>query len=419
MLAHRHLVRVQRITQAAARIGLLCLLVSTLLSACNDEPEATATAQPTRAPTPPTTSTPTFLPSTPTPEPTPTPTPEPTAIPTPEPTATPTPEPTATPTPEPTATPTPEPTATPTPEPTATPTPKLPLVLEVVPRSPTEVNLAWSYDLDRPVHQELYKDGELLATPPLSQTSYTDNGLSPNRRYKYRMVIQLGDGSEETVETLTVTTAHTPALAGPMNVNEDGFTLAIVDEVNPLETTYRVTVSDGTEVIQSNWDTLRCRTFKGLRSSPGYRFEVVARNLDGIETEPVRWMYNEGPDKPEYWGAQSRTGSDDPWVIDRINDAASLYRLTERARMWMLSDIHVEALRNEPGYGGYIAPDLVRIGRISNPSVLMHEVMHGFTEHWDGFPGWWQGDYISYLHHCGRISTASSLKAKKLRGMKS
>ena len=334
--------------------GLIIVVVMlAITTACDPSDEPAPTATPTPEPT-----------ATLTPEPTATPTPEPTATlvllptatPTPEPTATPTPEPTATPTPEPTATPTPEPTATPTPEPTATPTPEPPLVLEVVPTSPTEVTLTWSYGLTAPVRQELHRDDNLMATPPLGQTSYADTDLSPNRRYEYRLVIELEDGSVESADVLIVTRAHPPMMAGPINVVEDGFMLAVVDELNPPETTYRVTVSDGIEMIHSDWDTLRCKTFEGLRYNTVYTFEVVARNLDGIETEPVRWMYNEGPDKPQDWSTQGRTGNDDPWVIDRINDAASLYGLTESARLWMLEDIHVEAFRNEPAYAGYRAP---------------------------------------------------------------
>ena len=87
----------------AAQIGLLALLVTTLLAACDDGPQPESPTQPAQALGP--TATPMA-----TPEPTATP------MPTPEPTATPmaTPEPTATPMP------TPEPTATPvpTPEPT-------------------------------------------------------------------------------------------------------------------------------------------------------------------------------------------------------------------------------------------------------------------------------------------------------------
>jgi len=76
------------------------------------DPSATETATPEPEPT-----------DTPEPEPTETPEPEPTETPEPEPTETPEPEPTETPEPEPTATPEPEPTATPEPEPTATPEP--------------------------------------------------------------------------------------------------------------------------------------------------------------------------------------------------------------------------------------------------------------------------------------------------------
>ena len=237
-----------------------------------------------------------------------------------------------------------------------------------------------------PVRQALYRDDKLKATPPVGQTSFVDKGLNSNTRYKYKMAIELKDCSLETAEASTVTLAHPPMMAGPMNVEEYGFTLAIVDDLNPLETTYRITVSDGTEVVHSDWDTGKSREFSGLLTSTGYNFEVVAKNLDGIETEPVRWIYNEGPDKPEHWGTQGRMGNSDSWVIDRINDLASLYGLTERAKLWMLKDIRVETIRSEPGLAGYIEPDLIRIGRSSNLKTFMHEYMHGFMEHWDGFP---------------------------------
>ncbi len=308
-----------------------------------------------------------------------TPTLTPNSSPTLTPNSSPTPTPANSPTPTPTSTPTPTPTSTPTP----TPTPP-PLVLEVVPRSPIEVSLTWSYTSNAPVRQELYRDGELIATPSRDQTSYGESDLSPNRRYEYRIVLQLDDGSTETTAVSSVTLAYPPLLAGPINVDEHGFTLAIVDESNPLETTYQVTVSDGTEVIISDWGTSRCRVFDGLRPGRHYTFAAVAKNLDGTETDATRWMYNDGPDKPEGWWVQGRTGNDDPWVVDRINAVASVYGLTQRARNWMLSDIRVEALRNVPGYAGYIAPDLVRIGRPAGLHALLHELMHGFFEHWDG-----------------------------------
>ena len=336
-----------------ARFVLLFLLASTLLLACNDNPDATVAVQLSATPTPEPTATPTPEPTaTPTPEPTATSTPEPTATPTPEPTATPTPEPTATPTPEPTATPAPEPTATPAPEPTATPAPE-----------PTATPTPEPTATPTP-------EPTATPTPEPTATPTPEPTATPT--------------SVETTEAVTL--VHRPMLAGPVNVVEDGFSLAIVDELNSPETTYQITVSDGTEKVHSDWDTLRCRTFGELRRSTGYSFELVARNPDGTESEPVRQMYNEGSYKADYWDTQTRSGVDDLWVIDRVNDAAFFYGLTERAHTWMLSDIRIEALRNEPGYAGHIAPDLVRIGRISSPGTLMHEIMHGYTEHWDGFP---------------------------------
>ena len=100
-------------------IGVLIALLAAVLIACDQEPTATPTPEPTIAAAPTTTAT-TEPAATSTPRPTPQPTitPAPAATATPEPTATPTP----TPTPEPAATATPEPTATPTPTPTPEPT---------------------------------------------------------------------------------------------------------------------------------------------------------------------------------------------------------------------------------------------------------------------------------------------------------
>ena len=50
-----------------------------------------------------------------------------------------------------------------------------------------------------------------------------------------------------------------------------------------------------------------------------------------------------------------------------------------------MSDIRAEWVRNEPGYAGYIAPDLVKSGSETAPAGLMHEFMHGYFEHWNGF----------------------------------
>ena len=175
-----------------------------------------------------------------------------------------------------------------------------------------------------------------------------------------------------------------------MNANEGGFSLAIVDEKNPPETVYQVSVKRRGEPVnrsvRSGWDASRCRTFDGLVAGGRYEFEAVARNLDGVETEPTRWVYSEGQEKPRIWHMQTRTGLDGQWGVDRLNNAADIYGLTERAREWMLSDIKVEFLRSEPGHGGYYGPDLVRMGAFVPPPTIMHEMLHAFWEHWDGFP---------------------------------
>jgi hypothetical protein len=116
------------IVLATIAVILLILILLVLLTGSDDNDDVgvvvTSTSTPTiievtSTPDPIATET-----ATPEPEPTNTPEPEPTNTPEPEPTATPEPEPTETPEPEPTATPEPEPTATPEPEPTATPEPE-------------------------------------------------------------------------------------------------------------------------------------------------------------------------------------------------------------------------------------------------------------------------------------------------------
>ena len=228
-----------------------------------------------------------------TPEP---PTPTPTAVP-PTPTATPEP-PTSTPTAvPPTSTATPEPpTSTPTAvplTPTATPEPPAPSVtIRVVTESPTEMVISWSHDLTGPVVQELYKDDELIATPAPDQSSYRDGGLDPNRRYMYRIIVSSSDETTATDEMVAATLAHAPGLAGPFGAHRTGFVLMIVDDVNPPGTAYKVTVWNAEWYLNakhySEWSTSRCRAFEDLPTGLPFEFEVVARNLDGVRTLPVR-----------------------------------------------------------------------------------------------------------------------------------
>ena len=171
-------------------------------------------------------------------------------------------------------------------------------------------------------------------------------------------------------------------MVGPMYAADDAFTLALVDELSPSGTVYRVTVFDGEagDKTVSDWGDSRCRKFEGFRQSRWHRFEVVAKNSSGLETEPViHWMYI-GPD------TENRTPADDPWLVDRVDDVVTIYNLTEQART-MLSNIPVRVYRNEPGYAGYWGPNRgIGVGHASHPWTYLHEFMHAFWEYWDGFP---------------------------------
>ena len=240
---------------------------------------------------------PTALPSTPTDTPEPS-MPSPTRVP-----PTPT-EATEPPTPSPTRVP-PMPTEAtepPTPSPTRvapapTETTEVPaltraVTIEVTAESPTEMSITWSHDLGGPVRQELYRDGELIATPTPDQSLYEDGNLGPNRRYEYRIVIWLGEESIAMDEAAAATLVHAPKVAGPFDAHRTGFSLAIVDDLNPPETTYKVTVWNAEWYLNakhySHWSTSRCRAFEDLPTGLPFEFEVVARNLDGVRTLPVR-----------------------------------------------------------------------------------------------------------------------------------
>ena len=237
---------------------------------------------PTWTPEPPT-PTPTTVPPTPTVTPEP-PTSTPTTVP---PTPTDTPEP---PTPTPTTVP-PTPTDTPEP-PTPIPTPMPSVTIEVTAESATEMVITWSHNLDSPVDQEIYRDDEIVAAPAPDQSSYGDSKLDPNRRYMYRIVLRRGDEVIAMDEAAAATLAHTPGVAGPFDVHKTGFSLAIVDAINPPETAYKVTVWNEEWHLNakhySDWGTSRCRTFEDLPTGLPFEFEVVARNLDGVRTLPVR-----------------------------------------------------------------------------------------------------------------------------------
>ena len=265
-----------------------------------------------------------------------------------------------------------------------------PFLIELTPQSSSEISLVWRHDFDSPVRQEIYRNGDLIASPPADQTNYIDVNLLANRRYDYRVVLQPENGTAAIAEGSVATLARAPIVVFPLNVGQRSLTLGIVDESNSHETMYRVTLSDGADAFVSDWNTSRCRVFDDLEIGVAYTFEVVARNLDGIETSALHTRHDENPQdhesSPTPWQTQIHEGNDDPWVIDRLNDVSSLYGLTDRAREWMSSDVYVNAVRDEPGTAGYTHPGIVRIGTTVGSEPLMHEMMHAFWEQWDGLP---------------------------------
>ena len=185
-------------------------------------------------------------------------------------------------------------------------------------------------------------------------------------------------------DCLGVPLAPPPVLVGPMYAEDDGFTVALVDQRSPHGTVYKLTAfhHNGTNgEIVSDWSPSRCRRLEGLQYNTWYRLEAVARSASGFETEPVeRWVYLSGHDT---WDP---TPPDDPWLVDRIDEVVDIYSLTDQARA-MIADIPIKVHRHEPGYAGYWGPNRgVGIGHATSSWTLSHEVMHAFWEHWDGFP---------------------------------
>ena len=149
------------------------------------------------------------------------------------------------------------------------------------------INLTWSIGSRDVARQEIFRNSEKIIAPPLGQMWFIDKGLDPNTRYEYRIEIELEDGPLVTSEIAAAATLSHPPLFTPMNVNEKGFAVAIIDDFNPSWTTYRVTLSNEEQAVTSDWDTSRCRTFDDLQAGTDYRFEVAASNLDGIDSVPV------------------------------------------------------------------------------------------------------------------------------------
>ncbi len=214
--------------------------------------------------------------------------------------------------------------------------------------------------------------------------SYVDSDLNPNTRYEYRIEVERQDGSIAIDRTAIATLAHPPQLDFQMRTHLTGFQVPIVDELNPGHTEYRVAVSGGgSSPVVSDWSSSKCRTFEGLRPNTAYDVAVAVSNLDGIQADATRLA--RGDELPGgVYRTGSRPDSADPWVTARAGDIGRIYGLTEGAVDWIINDLHIERKRAEPGRFAYYRGGYIEIGH-THPWAIMHEVMHAFWSHWDGF----------------------------------
>ena len=256
--------------------------------------------------------------------------------------------------------------------------------------SPTEMKVEWALNTPQEVQRvDLLRDGERIASNPTSDSSYTDSGLSPNTRYTYEAVAAQGG---LTAEATAATLAYPPQGGGTRGVHWTGFDFYIVDERNPAGTEYRVTLG-GAGNTTSDWTVGRCRVFDDLSRGRGFYYQVTARNLDGIETQPANRRAGEAGQGAERATTRTAASNDDPWVAARIDDIQAIYGLTDAAVDWLTNGIRIERPLEHrggqtylgPGYAGFLAGGLVGIGG-PGPFALMHEAMHAFWESWNGWP---------------------------------
>ena len=236
---------------------------------------------------------------------------------------------------------------------------------------------------------DLFRDGERIANNSPGVSSYTDSGLSPNTRYSYEVV---ASQANLTAEATAATLAYPPQGGHTRSVHWTGFEFYIVDERNPAGTEYRVMLRDNTGTT-SAWGADRCRVFDGLRRGEGSYYQIAARNLDGIETQPADRRVGEEGQEPEWATTRAAESNADPWVAARIEDLQAIYGLTDAAVDWLTNGIRIERQFEHrggqpylgPGYAGFLAGGRVGIGH-SEPFALMHEAMHAFWESWNGWP---------------------------------
>ncbi len=258
--------------------------------------------------------------------------------------------------------------------------------LVVFSNSPWRMNMAWMTNLEAVTGYEVLRDGEIVASLEPDQNTFAETGLDPDTAYVYEIRSQLADGSAMSAQSTVATLAHSPVMVDATDIETDGFDLPIWDEWNSEATVYRIVISDDDfeTTVDSGWGTSRCVTFSGLNQDASYSVGLHTRNQDGVETLPVvTRKYNQVPGEITSFRTQPRRGNEDPWSRDRLNDIANIYFLPDHVREWLLSDVYVEGLRNNPSLGRVITH--IEVGYPIGPVTLMHEMMHAWWEHWSEF----------------------------------
>ncbi len=258
--------------------------------------------------------------------------------------------------------------------------------------SPNEIQLQWALNVADPLRLTLSRFGENLVDLSAEDGRYIDTHLAPNTSYQYLLTLELANGTRSFHRTQLATLAVPPKLSRQMATHSTGFQIPIVDDVNPDYTEYQVILTDtfGTRHAVTDWSTSRCQTFDNLEF-PSYFMRVFARNLDGVTTTAANQYAEDfrGPGLtatvgvPRVYRWWQSGGTQDPWVKGRIRDTALVFGLTDKAAEWMNDDILIDWRRGQPGYAGYYN-GYVGVGH-SFLGAMMHETMHAFWEHWDGF----------------------------------
>ncbi|GBG07987.1 putative fibronectin type III domain-containing protein [Paenibacillus agaridevorans] len=128
-----------------------------------------------------------------------------------------------------------------------------------------------------------WKTGTPIAT-------HSASGLQPDTKYPVEFQVKNANGQITKQFKDAVTLAVPPALASA-GVTPTTATFTVTD-TNPSDTSYQITVgnkyvsTDGTLTGQPVWIVLPDKgiTIKGLQSGQNYKFQIKARNKEGIET---------------------------------------------------------------------------------------------------------------------------------------